>query len=79
LLAWSGSLDEISTNKNGCGWQPVLPRGRVNLKQVDMTTEQDILRHATLDDEAYRHQGKSAIDAALAGSCADLGAGCFVK
>jgi hypothetical protein len=44
-----------------------------------MTTEQDILRHATLDDEAYRHQGKSAIDAALAGSCADLGAGCFVK
>jgi hypothetical protein len=65
--------------KMGADGKPVLPRGRVNLKQIDMTTEQDILRHATLDDEAYRHQGKSAIDAALAGSCADLGAGCFVK
>jgi hypothetical protein len=47
--------------KMGADGKPVLPRGRVNLKQVDMTAEQDILRHATLDDEAYRHQGKSAL------------------
>ncbi len=51
--------------KMGVDGKPVLPKGRANLKQVDMTTEQDILRHGTLDDEALRHQGEREIEARL--------------
>ena len=65
--------------KMGGDGKPVLPRGRAYFKQIDLTTEQDILRHATLDDEAFRHQGECEIEAALAGSCTDLGAGRLVK
>ena len=65
--------------KMGGDGKPVLPRGRANLKQVDMTTEQDILRHATLDDEAFRHQGEREIEARLAQSRADMDSGRFVK
>jgi hypothetical protein len=64
--------------KMGGDGKPVLPRGR-NLKQVDMTTEHDILRHATLDDEAFRHQGEREIEARLAQSRADMDSGRFVK
>ena len=65
--------------KMGGDGKPVLPRGSANLKQVDMTTEHDILRHATLDDEAFRHQGELEIEATLAESRANLDSGRFVK
>lgn len=65
--------------KMGGDGKPVLPGGRANLKQVDMTTEQDIVRHAKLDDEAFRHQCEREIDAILAQSRADFDSGCFVK
>jgi hypothetical protein len=37
------------------------------------------LRHATLDDEAFRHQGEREIEARLAQSRADMDSGRFVK
>ena len=59
--------------------KPVLPRGGANLARIDATTEQDIVRHAKLDDETYRHLRECELEAALAESRADLDAGRFVN
>ena len=59
--------------------KPVLPRGGANLARIDATTEQDIVRHAKLDDETYRHLRERELEAALAESRADLDAGRFVN
>ena len=59
--------------------KPVLPRGGANLARIDATTEQDIVRHAKLDDETYRHLRECELEAALAESRADLDSGRFVN
>ena len=59
--------------------KPVLPRGGANLARIDATTEQDIVRHAKLDDETYRHLRECELEAALAESRADLDAGRFAN
>jgi len=38
---------QIEIDKNG---KPVLPKGRVNLAQVNATTDQDIAQHQKIDD-----------------------------
>lgn len=65
--------------KMGEDGKPVLPRGGANLARIDATTEQDIVRHAKLDDETYRHLRECELEAALAESRADLDSGRFVK
>ena len=65
--------------KMGKDGKPVLPRGGANLARIDATTEQDIVRHAKLDDETYRHLRECELEAALAESRADLDAGRFVN
>jgi hypothetical protein len=65
--------------KMGEDGKPVLPRGGANLARIDATTEQDIVRHAKLDDETYRHLRECELEAALAESRADLDAGRFVN
>jgi len=67
---------QIKMGKDG---KPVLPRGEANLARIDATTEQDILRHAKLDDEVDRRLRECKLEAALAESCADLDSGRFVK
>ena len=65
--------------KMGEDGKPVLPRGGANLARIDATTEQDIVRHAKLDDETYRHLRECELEAALAESRADLDAGRYVN
>ena len=65
--------------KMGEDGKPVLPRGGANLARIDATTEQDIVRHAKLDDEVDRRLRECKLEAALAESRADLDAGRFVN
>jgi len=49
---------QIKIDKNG---KPVLPKGRVNLAQINATTEQDIAQHQKIDDaEALMDAAKFA-------------------